>query len=177
VLDLGSGSGDLLQLLADEKSVAGTGVEVSEEKVYECVNKGLSVHHGDIDEGLSDFPDQAFDYVILSQTLQEIHYPGLVIREMLRVGRRGIVSFPNFAHWRCRWQLLVHGTTPMPSTHPFDWDETPNIQYLSIKDFERLCAKEHFDVVHRLFLSGGGPIDFLPNFMAETAIFVLTRGG
>lgn len=174
VLDLGCGSGDLLQLLASEKGVKGTGVEVSEEKVYECVNKGLSVYHGDIDEGLSDFRDQSFDYVILSQTLQEIRHPSLVIHEMLRVGRRGIVSFPNFAHWRARWKLLVHGITPTFHTYPDERNETPSIHFLSIRDFQRLCAKGEFHIVRSLFLSRRGLLDFLPNLLAETAIFVLT---
>jgi methionine biosynthesis protein MetW len=175
VLDLGCGSGELLQLLATEKNVEGTGVEVSEEKVYECVSRGLSVHHGDIDEGLSDFPDEWFDYVILSQTLQEIRRPSLVIREMLRVGKRGIVSFPNFAHWRARWQLLVHGTTPTVSAYPHEWYETPNVQFLSIKDFQRLCTKERFGIVHSVFLPRRGLIEFVPNLLAETAIFVLMK--
>jgi len=175
VLDLGCGSGDLLQLLASEKDTQGTGVEVSEEKVYECVRKGLSVHHGDIDEGLSDFPDQSFDYVILSQTLQETRRPSLVIHEMLRVGKRGIVSFPNFAHWRARWQLLVHGTTPTLSAYPVEWYDSPNIQFLSIEDFRRMCMRKGFQITHSLFLSRGSLVRFLPNLRAETAIFVLTR--
>jgi len=177
VLDLGCGSGDLLQLLASEKQVEGTGVEFSEEKVYECVNKGLSVHHGDIDEGLSDFPNESFDYVILSQTLQEIRHPNLVIREMLRVGQRGIVSFPNFAHWRIRWQLSVHGTSPTQSPHPFEKERTVNIQFLTIKDFRTFCSQERFLITHSIFLSRGRLIKHWPNLLAETAIFSLTKAG
>lgn len=174
VLDLGCGTGDLLELLTHEKGIHASGVEVSEAKVYECVSKGLSVHHGDIDEGLSDYPDASFDYVILSQTLQEILHPGLVIKEMLRVGKKGIVGFPNFAHWRNRWQLLFHGTTPTRQDPPSRWDETSSIQFMSIRDFERLCKDDRVRIVQTTFLSRDRRIHFLANLLAETAIFVLS---
>ncbi len=173
VLDLGSGEGDLLKLLTVEKEVQGMGVEVSEDKVYECVNKGLCVQHGDIDEGLSDWPDRSFDYVILSQTLQEILHPVAVIQEMLRVGRKAVISFPNFAHCRSRWHLLVHGTTPILNDNSSEWYETPNIQFVSIRDFYRMCAKKGLSISENYFLSDNRLVEFLPNFFAETAVFVL----
>ena len=147
VLDLGCGRGTLLQMLVERKDVRGTGVEISEDKVYEAVGKGLSVYHGDIDEGLSYYPDAMFDYVILSQTLQEARETILVMHEALRVGRYLIASFPNFGHWRARLQLLLRGRAPVTPALPYEWYDTPNIHSLTVKDFEessrssRGCAR------------------------------------
>ena len=173
VLDLGCGEGDLLKLLGDRRKVQGTGVEVSEQKVYECIHKGLSVHHGDIDEGLSDYPDKSFDYVILSETLQEVHKPRLVIKDMLRVGKKGIVSFPNFGFWKGRLQLLFLGRSPMTQTLPFDWYETPNIHFFTIKDFFHFCERERVQVVQSVFIYKGREITLLPNLLADSALFIL----
>ena len=175
VLDLGCGDGSLLKLLVDRKQVIGRGVEISDEGVRQCVEKGLTVHQGDLDEGLSDYPDDCFDYVILSQTLQAVHKPELVLREMLRVGRTGIVSFPNFGYWRIRWQLLVGGRMPKTDYLPFEWYDTPNIHLLTIKDFHRYCAERGLSIRHAWYLTNGHQVKFFPNLLAKLAIIVVQR--
>jgi methionine biosynthesis protein MetW len=172
VLDLGCGEGDLLKLLHERRNVEGAGVEVSEDKVYACISKGLSVHHGDIDQGLADFPDKSFDYVILSETLQEVHKPAWVFQEMLRVGRKCAASFPNFGHWSARWQLAM-GRTPVTDTLPFEWYEGPNIKFLTIKDFVRFCGQKQYTIDHAQYFCKGKPIRFLPNLLADSALFVI----
>lgn len=174
VLDLGCGEGTLLKMLQERCQIEGAGVEVSEEKVYACISKGLAVHHGDIDEGLADFPDKSFDFVILSETLQEVHKPALVFQEMLRVGHKCIVSFPNFGHWTARWQLLL-GRTPITDTLPFEWYEGPNIQFLTIWDFFRFCSKKQYTIDQSRFFRKGKPIRCLPNLRADSALFVLRQ--
>jgi len=124
VLDLGCGDGTLLKLLVDHKGVFARGVEISDEGVRQCVSRGLAVHHADLDVGLDDYPDASFDYVILSQTLQTVHKPDLVLKEMLRVGRIGIVSFPNFGYWRVRAALLLTGRMPKTDYLPYEWFDT-----------------------------------------------------
>lgn len=176
VLDLGCGSGDLLSHLAERRGVEATGVEVSEEMVYECVRKGLAVHHGDVDEGLADYPDGCFDYVILNDTLQEVIKPDLVIEEMLRVGRNGIVTFPNFGHWRVRWQVLARGQTPVTPHLPHEWYETPNLHFLSIRDFLRFCRERRIEMAEAHYLAGNRSVRLMPNLMAETALFLVRRG-
>lgn len=173
VLDLGCGCGSLLKLLVDRKDVRGTGIELSEEKVYVAVGKGLSVYHGDIDEGLSYYPDGMFDYVILSQTLQEAHKIGLVMREALRVGRYLVASFPNFGHWRARFQLLFKGRAPVTPALPYEWHDTPNIHSLTIKDFRLFVEQHAMRVVKCFFLGQRAPVRFWPNLRAEHGVFVL----
>ena len=173
VLDLGCGGGELLHRLKEKKKVKGTGVEVSEKLVYECFRKGLSVHHGDIDEGLADFPERSFDYVILSETLQEIHRPLLVFREMLRVGQKGIVSFPNFGYWRARSQLFFLGQAPMTKTLPHSWYETPNIHFFTIKDFYHFCEQEDFHIIQSFYVKRNKPVKWFPNLRAEAALCVI----
>jgi methionine biosynthesis protein MetW len=175
VLDLGCGEGELLQWLADHKGVQGRGVEISGAKVQRAIARGVSVFQSDIDEGLADYPDQAFDYVILSQTLQETHHPRQVLREMLRVGRRGIVAFPNFGHWRVRISMLLSGRAPRTSLFPYEWYESPNIHFLTVDDFEHLAALEKMVVERRYFLAGRRKVGLLPNLMAEVAVFLVSR--
>ena len=141
VLDLGCGAGQLLTLLETEKSVVGYGVELDGDKIIECVESGLSVFQGDLDEGLRDFDDHSFDYVILNQTLPVTHKPPYVVDEMLRVGKRGIISFANFAHWRIRWRLLTGGRMPVGESIPYEWYDTPNIHHLTIQDFHLFCRR------------------------------------
>ena len=175
VLDLGCGEGNLLKRLKEQKGITGAGVEVSEEKVYACIHKGLmAVHHGDIDTGLADYPDKSFDYVILSETLQEIHKPALVIGEMLRVGKKGIVSFPNFGYWRARMQMFFLGRAPVTKALPYEWYEGPNIQFLTIKDFLRLCTIKSHPIVQSVYFCHGKKITFMPNLRANAALFVLS---
>jgi methionine biosynthesis protein MetW len=173
VLDLGCGDGELLELLFVQKHAQGTGVEISEQGVYSCIARGLPVVHGDIDEGLADYADDSFDYVILSQTLQAVHNPKLVLREMLRVGRQGIVSFPNFGHWRVRWALLHTGRMPKAKHLPFEWYDTPNIHLSTVRDFEDLCRHESIRIVKAIYLSNGHETRFLPNLRADLAVFLV----
>jgi len=175
VLDLGCGRGVLLKLLVDRKNVRGTGVEISEEKVYEAVGKGLSVYHGDIDEGLSYYPDGMFDYVILSQTLQEARATALVMCEALRVAKHLVVSFPNFGHWRARSQLLLRGRAPVTPALPYQWYETPNIHSLTIADFRLFIASLGMKAERSFYIGRRGPVGFWPNLTAEHGIYVLTR--
>lgn len=175
VLDLGCGRGTLLKLLVDRKGVRGTGVEIAEEKVYEAVGKGLTVYHGDIDEGLSDYPEGMFDYVILSQTLQQARETELVMREALRVGRRLIVSLPNFAHWSARVQLMFMGRAPVTRNLPYEWYDTPNIHSVSIKDFRIFALERGMKIVRAFYLGRKGPVRFWPNLFAEHGVFVLEK--
>ena len=173
VLDLGCGQGEVLAWLTEHKHVLARGVEISPSLVRKAISRGVSVYQGDIDEGLADYPDGAFDYVILSQTLQETRSPLKVVSEMLRVGNRAIISFPNFGHWNVRWSMLFTGQAPKTTLFPYDWYNSPNIHFLSIQDFESLCEEHHFPVEKRYFLSGSSPVTVLPNLMAQTAVFVL----
>ena len=175
VLDLGCGEGELLQWLAENKAVDGRGIEIDGPKVQRAIARGVSVYQGDIDEGLADYPDQAFDYVILSQTLQETRLPRKVLCEMLRVGRRAIVAFPNFGHWRMRLAMLFSGRAPKTRLFPYEWYESPNIHFLTVHDFEDLAALEKLTVERRYFLAGPRKVVSLPNLRAETAVFLVTR--
>ena len=175
VLDLGCGEGELLEWLAGNKKVDARGVEISGAKVQRAIARGVSVFQGDIDEGLADYPDRAFDYVILSQTLQETRHPRRVLREMLRVGRRGIVAFPNFGHWRVRVSMLMSGRAPRTKSFPYEWYDSPNIHFLTIQDFEELAAMEGITVERRFFLSGPRKVTRRPNLLAEMAVYQVSR--
>jgi methionine biosynthesis protein MetW len=175
VLDLGCGDGELLRMLVDRKKVTARGVEISKEGVRQCVAKGLAVHHADLDEGLGDYPDASFDYVILSQTLQTVHRPELVIQEMLRVGRTGIVSFPNFGYWQVRLQLLVTGRMPKNDYLPYEWYNTPNIHLLTVSDFHAFCSALGIAVRSAQYLDDGRRVRLWPNTRAKIAIFEVYR--
>jgi methionine biosynthesis protein MetW len=177
VLDLGCGEGELLEWLAQNKGVEARGVEISGAKVQRAIARGVSVYQGDIDQGLADYPDQAFDYVILSQTLQETHRPRKVLHEMLRVGRRAIVAFPNFGHWRVRLSMLVSGGAPRTKLFPYEWYESPNIHFLTVYDFENLAALEGLVVERRYFLAGHRKVTLFPNLLAEVAVFLVSARG
>ena len=176
VLDLGCGEGELLQWLASNKNVDARGVEIAGEKVRRAIARGVSVFQGDIDDGLADYPDLAFDYVILSQTLQETRQPRKVLREMLRVGRRGIVAFPNFGHWRVRLAMLASGRAPRTKLFPYEWYDSPNIHFLTVEDFEALAALEGLTVERRYFLAGHRKVGVMPNLLAEVAVFLVSAG-
>jgi methionine biosynthesis protein MetW len=175
VLDLGCGEGELLAWLVEHKRVLARGVEISPAQVRRAISRGVSVFQGDIDEGLKDYPDKAFDYVILSQTLQETRQPRKVLREMLRVGRRAIVAFPNFGHWQVRASMLRRGRAPRTKLFPYEWYESPNIHFLTVHDFEDLAAKDGLRIERRYFLSGPRKVTVLPNLFAEVAVYLVTK--
>ncbi len=175
VLDLGCGEGELLQWLAENKNVDARGIEISASKVRRAISRGVSAYQGDIEGGLDDYPDQAFDYIILSQTLQETRRPLKVLREMLRVGRRAIVAFPNFGHWSVRASMLLSGGAPRNKLFPHDWYDSPNIHFLTVHDFESLALKEALTIEKRYFLAGHRRVAFLPNLTAEVAVFLVRR--
>jgi methionine biosynthesis protein MetW len=177
VLDLGCGEAELLEWLAVHKGVDARGVEISGEKVKRAIARGVSVFQGDINEGLADYPDGAFDYVILSQTLQETLHPRQVLHEMARVGRHVIVAFPNFGHWRVRLSMLTSGRAPRTSLFPYAWYESPNIHFLTVQDFEELADLETLEVERRYFLSGHRKVAWMPNLAAEVAVFLLRAPG
>jgi methionine biosynthesis protein MetW len=175
VLDLGCGEGELLEWLAKQKAVDARGVEISSAKVQRAIARGVSVFQSDIDQALADYPDQAFDYVILSQTLQETRRPRHVLHEMLRVGRKGIVAFPNFGHWRVRLSMLFSGRAPRTALFPYEWYESPNIHFLTVHDFEALVQVEGLIVERRYFLAGHRKVTGSPNLFAEVAVFLVRR--
>ena len=173
VLDLGCGEGELLAWLAENKNVDARGVEIEGMKVQRAIARGVSVYQGDIDEGLADYPDGAFDYVILSQTLQQTHRPLKVLREMLRVGHRVIVAFPNFGHWGVRL-AMIGGGAPKTKLFPYNWYDSPNIHFLTVQDFEMLVELQGLVVERRYFLSGRHKVRLLPNLLAEVAVYLLS---
>ena len=182
VICLGCGEGDLLYFLKKNKQIIGTGIDNNEDKVVRCIERGLSVLQGDINEELSDYPDSAFDYVVLSQTLQQIYEPSTLLRAMLRIGKKGIVSFPNFSHWRIRLQLLFTGCAPVSHELPFDWYDTPNIRVITIKDFRKYSKKVGFNILKEVAINSNGRnkqeniTKFLPNLLATYGIFMIANG-
>ncbi len=181
VLDIGCGDGTLLRLLAERRSVDGRGVELSQAGVNSCVAQGLAVIQGDADTDLVYYPDLAFDYAILSQTIQATHSPRHVLEQLLRIGRRAIVSFPNFGHWRVRSQLLIGGRMPKTDNLPDRWYDTPNIHLCTINDFLGLCGDIGAKVERAVALNAYGrkmgvsmPF-FMQNLFGEQAVFLLSR--
>lgn len=181
VLDVGCGDGALLDYLVHERAVDGRGIELSSEGVNCCVSTGLPVIQGNAETDLFDYPDDAFDYVVLSQTLQAMHEPKIMLEQLLRIGRRAAVSLPNFAHWRLRWYLMVRGRMPMSGALSYQWYETPNIHLCSIKDFLDLCKKLGITIERSICLDrrgnrprvGGALVS--ANLLAEQAVFLLRR--
>ncbi|MGE5568486.1 MAG: methionine biosynthesis protein MetW [Rhodospirillales bacterium] len=175
VLDLGCGDGELLEWLVQNKSVEARGIEIDGRKVQRAIARGVSVYQSDIDEGLAGYPDDSFDYVILSQTLQETRRPLEVLREMLRIGKHAIVAFPNYGHWSVRLSLLFTGRAPRTRCFPHEWHSSPNIHFLTIRDFEELAAKQRWIVERKIFVSGRRVGVFLANLMAEVAVFLVRK--
>ncbi len=183
VLDIGCGDGSLLRLLEDTKGVDGRGIELSQRGVNDAVAKGLSVVQGDADRDLVNFPDASFDYAILSQTLQATRRPRHVLEQLLRIGRRAIVSFPNFGHWRIRYEVGLRGRMPVTNNLPHSWYDTPNIHFCTIRDFVALCREIDAKIERAIALdSGGQPVRvnmpwWVWNLFGEQAVFLLRRGG
>lgn len=183
VLDVGCGDGELLQLLAETKSVDARGVELTQERVNACVRRGLSVVQGDADRDLDEYPDQAFDYAILSLTIQATRSPEKVLLNLLRIGRRAIVSFPNFGHWKIRTDLLFGGRMPQTRNLPDPWYATPNAHLCTIADFVDLCKRLGVDVEKAVALNSAArrlPIGrslSLQNVLGENAVFLMRGGG
>ena len=175
VLDLGCGDGILLEYLARNKGVTGRGIELSEAGVLACVGRGLSVRQGDLQEGLADYPARSFDYVVLSQTLPFLDNPAMILKEILRVGDRAIVSFPNWGYWRCRLELLVTGRVPQAPDLPQPWHEKPRWQALSITDFGGFCRKTDVRIIREAYLAGGHRVELrnFKNLLSTTAVFLL----
>ncbi|MBN1881364.1 MAG: methionine biosynthesis protein MetW [Deltaproteobacteria bacterium] len=180
VLDLGCGFGELLGALVEEKGVSGRGVEISADGVAACVSRGLSVYHGDINEGLSEWADGSFDYVILNQTLHEIQRPLFVLTEMLRVGDIGIVGFPNYGYLLVRLYLLFSGRMPATTDIPYAWDDTPNIHPFTLRDFDTLLDRMDLSVIRRKHFPETGGVssfirDVMPNSLARNCVYLIGR--
>lgn len=181
VLDIGCGEGLLLEMLARENGVEGRGLELSPVNVSLCLARGLAVVQGDADHDLADFPNQSFDYAVLTQTLQAVRRPREVLSELLRIGERAIVSLPNFAHWKMRWELLTRGRMPMTRALPRAWWETDNIHLCTLRDFTTLCDELGLRIEASMALTEGQaarPMDpqrAIENWRAESALFLLSR--
>ena len=175
VLDLGCGNGDLMYLLVREKNARVQGIELDDAAIYECVKKGLSVIHSDIESGLVEYPDRSFDYVILNQSMQEVKRVDMVFAQALRIGTRIIVGFPNFAYIGARLMLFFRGKSPITSSLPYHWNDTPNVRFLSIRDFRDYCNEKRLRILAARYLNAEKEIRFWPNLMALNAIFVLTK--
>jgi methionine biosynthesis protein MetW len=173
VLDLGCGDGSLLRSLWQERAAPGYGVEIDDESVIACVANDVNVLQVDFESGLSLFADASFDCVILSQTLQAVHRTEAVLREMLRVGREAIVSFPNFGHWSARLQVVM-GKMPVSAALPYEWYETPNVHHCTITDFEDLCRRLDIRIRERLVLHAGKPVSLMPNLLGSLAVYRCT---
>jgi methionine biosynthesis protein MetW len=179
VMDLGCGEGDLLHRLKEEKQCTVRGVDISESNIIACVGKGLSVFQGNIDEGLADYKDSSFDAVFLNMTLQVVYHPDLVIQEMLRIGKRAVISFPNFGYWRIRLSLLIGGRAPKAESLPFEWYNTPNIRVISISDFLGYLRMRGYRINWGGgilgSLEGGRLCHRLMNVRARYGLFEITR--
>jgi methionine biosynthesis protein MetW len=173
VLDLGCGDGALLAFLKETKGIEARGIELNAELVQAAIAQGVSVYQGDLESSLSEYPDKAFDYVLLSQTVQETRRPLMVLTEMLRIGSHAIIAFPNFGHWRVRFSHLISGRAPKTRLFPHAWHASPNIHFLTVLDFEELAREQGWLVERSLFLSGSRRISQFPNLRAEIAVYSL----
>jgi methionine biosynthesis protein MetW len=174
VLDLGCGDGSLMRYLRETRSAGGYGIEIDDAKIIASVRNGVNVIQSNLETGLSGFETHAFDYVILSLTLQAVHRTEALVREMLRVGRQGIVSFPNFGYWRHRVQLVAGGRMPVSRDLPYQWYDTPNVHLFTIRDFEVFCASHGLRILDRVVMDGGGArTHLMPNLLGALAVYRL----
>jgi methionine biosynthesis protein MetW len=175
VLDLGCGDGELLSILVKEKNIRANGIEIDEQAIYKCVERGLSVFHEDIEEGLSGYPDESFDYVIMNGSIQQVKKPDTVFKEALRVGKELIVGFPNFSHYSTRLQMFLSGKVPITPSLPYQWYDTPNLHFLSISDFRDYCRLRGLKIEATAFLNKDRRVSLLPNLFAEQGLFLLSK--
>ena len=179
VLDLGCGDGRLLAELRQRQNVSGYGIEIDAENIVGCVRNNVNVIQSNLDDGLAEFEDNSFDYVVMTQTLQAVRYPHLVLREMVRIGREGIVTFPNMGHWKCRAQLAL-GRMPVTNHLPNTWYNTPNIHICTFKDFEDFCRHDGINILQRTTVDAnhksGTAMRMFPNLFGEAAIYRVQRG-
>ena len=180
VLDLGCGQGTLLQYLQRHKNVRGYGLEINPDNITACIRNGVNVIEQDLDNGLRNFKDNSIDTVIMTQALQAVERPDLLLDEMLRIGNEAIVTFPNMAHWKCRIQMALGGHMPKSKTLPFEWYNTPNIHLCSLDDFENLCAEKNIEILERTTVDHTHQISLgmsiLPNLLGEIAIYRFKSG-
>jgi methionine biosynthesis protein MetW len=170
VLDLGCGDGSLLRYLGETRKVRGYGVEISDANIVACINNSVNVIQDDLDTGLSGFESNAFDFVILSQTLQAIRHTEALVHEILRVGREGIVSFPNFGYWKARLSVL-RGYMPVSDELPYQWYDTPNVHLCTMRDFETFCGQHQVHILDRRVMTGGREVGAMPNLLGSTAVY------
>lgn len=175
VLDLGCGDGELLLRLINEKSCHGVGIEINEKEIYQCIEKGLTVSHADINDELAHYADQKFDYVILNESLQEVLDAEKTIAEALRVGKHVIVGVPNFCFWKARLQIFFRGRVPKTKHLPYEWYNTPNVRFFSLKDFRIFCRKKHMTIKKEVALGISKRVIFFPNMFASAGIFLLKK--
>lgn len=174
VLDLGCGDGSLLRYLRETREVRGYGVEISDANIAACIANNVNVIQNDLESGLADFEDASFDFVMLSQTLQATRHTEALMNEIVRVGREGIVSFPNFGHWKNRLQVLL-GNMPVSKELPYQWYDTPNVHLCTLDDFEMLCAHLQIRILGRHVMSGGSNVQIMPNLRGSTAVYRFKR--
>jgi len=175
VLDLGCGDGDLLARLIRERSVSGQGIEIDPAAIKKCIEKGLNVTQENIEDGLSWYPNASFDYVILNQSMQQVLRVDKLLEEAFRVGKRVIVGFPNFAYFKARLDIFFSGRAPVTKSLPFQWYDTPNVHFLSIKDFVNYCNKKGYRIITSRYIGTKREVKFLPNLFAIDAVFLITK--
>ncbi|MBU0961306.1 MAG: methionine biosynthesis protein MetW [Proteobacteria bacterium] len=181
VLDLGCGSGTLLSWLKNNKSIHGTGIEQDQDKAADCISRGLTVLQGDLSLEVQDYPDNSFDYVILSQTLQQVYEPANLLSMLARIGKRVIVSFPNFSHYKIRWQLLTRGQAPKNEQLPYSWYDTPNIRVITLEDFRRFARDVGYSIIKEAAINThhhdkkGHIVHWLTNLRATYGIFLIEK--